>query len=263
MTRAPRRSAEERYGQCLANAQILHVAAARLAGESIVSRALAAAWGADVYAAQAVLWERIMGAAASSTRGWFRAAEAFIAETTVPFPREPDPTTCGDILRGARRQLLTRCDDGLADSITLAGLPTSALDDLPAPGPADLAASARERLSGMTPRAFVEARRVAAETEMAAARSLRVAGDTSGAVQAAYAADYLAFEAYLVESAVALGDSDLLTVTIRWELGSAGIQHLQGLPEGFVPGVTAIREALASGLSDADGARMLASLPPL
>jgi len=258
MAGTPRRSAEERYAQCMANAQVLHDATLRLVNEQDAPQALAVAWGADIYAAQAVLWERIMGAAAAPARRWYLAADALLRTSESPTPAG-SAGSCGDALIAARASLLADCDEALSSAIAAAWSPVPELDALPVP--LDLEESARVRLGGMSASAFVAHRRSEAIAQMQTAQELRVKGETAAAVQAAYESDFLSLEAYLVESAVAAGDAALQTVTIRWELATAAIQHLPGLPAGFLPGVARIRQAMCSGLSDADAVRLMASLP--
>lgn len=95
---------------------------------------------------------------------------------------------------------------------------------------------------------------------MQRAQGLRVRGDTAGALQESYEADLLALEAYLLESAVAAGDSGLLTVSIRWELAIAAITRVDALPADFTRAVMRMREAMCSGLAESDGRRCLTSL---
>lgn len=258
------RSAEEFFGLCVSNARVLDSAARRMADSGDAKGALATAWGSDVFAAQGVLWERILGAAAATRRQMYRAADALFAGLRAEaLGSEQACSTCADVIELARARLLAECDVTLQAAISGAWTDIAYLGVLPAPALEDLQAAAAVRLEGMSPESFVLARRRAAEQAMADAQALRVRGDASGALQIAYDADFLAFEAYLVESAVAAGDSVLQTVTVRWELASAAIAALPGLPEAFVAGVEHIRIALCSGLADADASRLIASLPAL
>lgn len=257
-------SAEEFYGQCLASARVLDEAARRFASSGDAVAAVACAWGADAYSAQGVIWERVLGAAAAPRRQMYRASEALFAGmrahdagsgTTI--------ATCADAVRGARRRLLAECDDSLADAIASSWIDLDFLEGLPEPSLAEVSAAAGARLGGVSAPAFVAARRAAADAAMGRAQALRVRGEGLAALKEAYDADFLALEGYLVESAVAAGDVALLTVVIRWELATAAIAAMGGMPEVFVAGVGSIRRALASALVDADAQRMLAALPPI
>jgi hypothetical protein len=107
---------------------------------------------------------------------------------------------------------------------------------------------------------FVAQRRREAAVAMSQAQSARVKGETVAAIQSAYESDFLGLEAYLVESAVAVGDHLLQSVVVRWELASTAVSQLSGLPDGFVLAVQRIRDALGSSLSEADASRLRESL---
>lgn len=259
---ADRASAEEFYSRCLGNASVLDAAARRFAAEGDTAAALATAWGADVYAAQAVVWERILVAASSPQRQFFRVAEALVSGlvAAVP-PAMPDPSL-RDALTSSRAGLLSAFDADLRTAVAESWPDHGYLAGIAAPGAEDLAAAALARMGGMTPQAFIEQRRSEAAEAMAQAQALRIKGESLAAIQAAYDSDFHGLEAYLVESAQAAGDTQLLTVIIRWELASHAVAALPGLPDGFLAAVHLIRDALASGLGDADGARLRQALQP-
>jgi len=259
----PRRTqtAEEVYAQCLVNTQVLDAAARRQALEGDPVGALTLAWGADVYAVQGVLWERIIGAAAATHRQLYRAADALFRGLRGAAPEATLPAgSCAEVLRQARTRLLAECDEGLAAAIQAVWDEHSFLDDLAAPTAEDVQAAARSRCRGRSALAHAGALRVDARAAMQRAQSLRVRGDTTGALQESYEADLLAFEAYLLESALAAGDSGLLTVTIRWELATAAITGVDALPADFTRAVERIRQVMVSGLAESDAVRCLMSL---
>lgn len=259
-------SAEEFYGQCLASARVLDEAARRWASSGDAVSALACAWGADAYAAQGVIWERVLGAAAAPRRQMYRASEALFAgmrAVTAEGGPLDDAVTCADVVRAARVRLLAQCDDALAEAIRSEWVDLDVLGTLTAPTESEVAAAVSRRLGGASAHVFVSARRAESEAAMGRALAQRVRGEEVAALQEAYEADFLALEGYLVESATAAGDSALFTVIVRWELVTAAITALGGVPEGFVAGVTSIRRALASALADADAQRLLAALPAI
>lgn len=253
---ADRASAEEFYSRCLGNESILDAAARRFAGQGDAVSALATAWGADVYAAQAVVWERIMVAAVSPQRQFFRVAGALITGLHSSEPAAGDHPTVREVLECSRAGLLSACDPELREGVRASWSDHAYLGDLAAPDAAMLAESARARLGGLTPDAFVAHRRAEAAEAMGQAQALRIKGESVAAIEAAYDSDFRSLEAYLVESAVTAGDGYLLTVTIRWELAAGSVAALPGLPDGFLAAVGRIRDAIASGLGDADGARL-------
>lgn len=252
-------SAEEVYSRCLGNAGVLDAAARRKADAGDPAAAVACAWAADVYAAQAVLWERIMIAASSPQRQFFRIADALVTGLRMQ-AAAGGATTAAEAVEASRRALLAACDPDLRGGITASWADLGYLAALPAPSITDLDDAAARRLGGGTAEAFVARRRQEAAEAMATAQALRIKGDAVPAIQAAYDSDLTALEAYLVESALAAGDVHLLTVTARWELAMHAMGALPGLPEGFLAAVGRIRDTLAASLGDADGQRLRAAL---
>ena len=126
----------------------------------------------------------------------------------------------------------------------------------------DISAAASARLLGLRPAEFVSRRRSEAAAAMLEAQAHRVRGETSEAIQSAYQSDFTALEAYLVDSAVAVGDDDLLTVTIRWDLAVQSVSEVPGLPDDFSRAVGVIRSAIVAGIGEADGRRLIESLVP-
>ena len=76
-------------------------------------------------------------------------------------------------------------------------------------------------------------------------------------------ADMLTLEAYLVESAVAIGDEQLSTVGVRWELASAALRLLPEIPTDVVAAVALVRTTVVQALGQADGARLARTWIPL
>ena len=254
-------SAEEVYGRCLGNASLLDAAARRFADAADVTSAVACAWGSDVYAAQAVLWERIMIASSSPQRQFFRAAEALIAGLHLDGSASGSPSAA-DVLETSRRALLDACDPDLREGMRAAWADLGYLTTVTAPTAEDVSDSVARRLGGRLATAFVAQRRQEAAESMATAQALRIKGEAVPAIQAAYDSDLSSLEAYLVESALAVGDDRLLSVITRWELAIHSLSTLPGLPEGFLAAVSRIRETLAASLGDADGARLRQILQP-
>ena len=260
MSDVGKRSAEEFYSQCLANARTLEQAAQSYAASGDAVSALATAWGGDVFAVQAVLWERILVMSTAPQRQFYRVADALFSGLNRAAPSLVDRPTCRDVIRAARDGLLDECDPALRSSIESGWSGLSYLATIEAPTIADVEASVQERLLRLSPAGFVLQRRREAEAAMELAQGERVRGETVAAVQHAYESDFLGLEAYLVESSVAVGDVSLQSVIVRWELASTAVSQLAGLPEGFVPAVQRIREVLGSCLAEADANRLRQSL---
>jgi hypothetical protein len=257
------RSAEEFYSQCLANARTLDQAARRLASAMDAPGAVATAWGSDVFAVQAVLWERILVASPVPQRQFFRVADALFDGLRGAGQGVGDQETCRTVVRAAREALLAACDPDLRGEIQASWPDLAYMGILPAPSQEDLEAAVVQRTGGVPAADFVDQRRREAFDAMAQAQASRVRGDTVGAIQLAYDSDFLALEAYLVESALAAGDDLLLSVTVRWELATASVGQLAGLPDGFVAAVHRVRDVLGAPLSEADADRLRASMAPV
>lgn len=263
MTDVPRRATvEEFYARCLAHSTTLDSAARAFAAHGESMDAVACAWGADLAAAQAVLWERIVLGSPTPVRRYYQAGEVMIralSERHEVDSEYPD-TSAEHVVVGARRRMLRAFDQRLARAVE-ARMPSVAyLGAMTAPTAADITASVSRRLMGLTARSFVEGRRGDAADAMRDAYELRDAGELGAAVRRAYDADAWSLAAYLVESAVAVGDDALMTVTTRWELVNAGIEALAALPSDFDAAVHVLRSTVMRELGEADGLRWRATL---
>lgn len=255
-------TAEEFYGRCLANAQVLEKAARRRVSEGDPVGALADAWGADVNMLQAVMWERIIAAASAPQRQFFRVADAIVSGLRSPLGEPERPATLGDCITQARERMAVSFDDELAREIGSRWPDVAYLEAVPAVGDDEVAAFVQARLLGLSPQEFVHHRRREAAAAMLEAQTHRVRGETSEAIQAAYQGDFAGLDAYLVDSAVAVGDDSLLTVTIRWDLAVEAVSELPGLPEDFSKAIAVIRGTVAAAIGEADGRRLVESLVP-
>lgn len=254
-------NAEEFYSRCVVNAHVLDAAARQHARSGEPVKAFAAAWGTDVNILQAAVWERILVASRSPQRHYFQAAEAVVraldddlahAETDPSRDRSPV-----EVLRAARSTMEAAFDSALAADMQsrwpdLSYL--SALDEITAEA---MEIERDTRLEGLALPQFVAQRRREADALLLEAQGCRIRNDVTGAIGAAYAGDFKSFEAYLVESAVATGDRNLLTVSIRWDLAVHAVGELTSLPDDFPAAVGLVRSTLADSLGETDGARLL------
>ena len=255
-------TAEEFYSRCLVNAQVLEDAARRRSVEGDPVGALADAWGADISMLQSVMWERIIAAARAPQRQFFQVAEAVVAGLRTPLAAPDSATTLGRSVAHARERMATAFDDELALEMARRWPDITYLEAVPAVSGDDVAAAVTARLMGLAPSEFVHRRRSEAATAMLLAQTHRVRGEISEAIQSAYQGDFTALEAYLVDSAVAAGDHDLLTVTIRWDLAVQAVSEVTGLPDDFSQAVGVIRGAIVAGIGEADGRRLIEFLVP-
>ncbi len=255
-------SAEEFYAWFLSNARILEASCAAHAEESDVVSAVAAALGADISTLESMVWERINVAPRAPQRQFYQAGLAMAgALAGIGEQPMPDGATAADLIRAVRARLAQSFEAPLASEVADRWPAIDGLELLPAPRAADFQGAVDRRLGGLSPAQFVHARRVEARDAHMAAQESRIRGATGAAIGSAYEGDFLALEAYLVESAWAAGDTALLTVVVRWDLATHAVSQLTGLPDGFSAAVVLIRRALADGLGPADGERLLASLP--
>jgi hypothetical protein len=255
-------TAEEFYSRCLANAQVLEGAARQRAAEGDSVGALADAWGADVNMLQAVMWERIIAAARAPQRQFFQVAEAIITGLRSPFDEPDSATTLAGSIAHTRGRIATAFDVELGREMARRWPDIGYLEAVPSVSADDVAAAVASRLLGLSPREFVHRRRDEAAAAMLEAQTHRVRGEISEAIQVAYQGDFSGLEAYLVDSAVAAGDRDLLTVTIRWDLAVQAVSEVTALPDDFPQAISVIRTAIVAGIGEADGRRLMDALVP-
>ncbi len=255
-------SAEEFFSRRLGDAQVLLSASARRASEGDAVGALATALGSDVATLQALLWERINMAPRAPQRQMFQAAEALV-DTLAGFGSNAEaPSSVADLIVATRERMTGTLDEALVAEAIGRWSDVSFLSAYEAPTEGDLASSLARRTDDLPVPEYVAGRRAAAAASMLQAQSARVRGATSDAITAAYDSDFCSLEAYLAESALAVGDIWLLTAISRWELATHEVSELMRLPDGFVDAVALVRRAMTTALGDADGARLAESFQP-
>lgn len=256
-------TAEEFYSQCLANAQILERSArARAAGSDSIG-AVACAWGADVAIVQAVIWERILIASRNPLRQFYEVADVVVTALVDDDGVNRPVSSAEHMVREARMRVARSFDASLARDIEARWPDVSYLADTPPFADVDVQAAVANRLLGVSAGEFIEHRRREAAAFMLEAQSRRVHGDMAGAIQAGYDSDFRSLDAYLIESAIAVGDTALLTVISRWELATRAVAGLPALPPDFLAAVEVVRETLGAALGEADGARLRRTFAPV
>lgn len=264
-------TAEEFYSRLLGNAAVLDEAARRHAAEADAVAALACALGADVATLESVVWERLNIAPRSPQRQFFQVADALTsqlagdaADPSAGDGADPqDRQSIADVIAATRQRMVAAFDETLAADVVSRWPGIDYLAEVPAPTAPEIDAAATQRLDGMAWRQFVLSRRAAARTTMLEAQARRVRGEIAEAIQLAYESDFLGLDAYLVESAEAVGDRSLFTVATRWALAVGSVSELSGLPSDFREAVTEIRAAMGGGLGEADSDRLLQALLPI
>ena len=166
-------------------------------------------------------------------------------------------------MRATRSALAGGLDDAVATDVNDRLVDLGFLEGLAAPTPGLFAALVERRLQGHSTADFVHERYREAREFLVHAHAEHLGGDDASAIQAAYQGDVRCLEGYLVESAVAVGDAGLLTVTIRWELAVSAMEGLAALPADFEGAVRTIRDAIADALGEPDASRFRRVLPGL
>ncbi len=251
-------SADAVYSQTLHRARVFERASRREAAAGQALRALIFAWGADISLMQTSLFERVVLGRKASIRQYFAEAQTLLAAFDTDLPDGGSSESMAQMQLRVREQLFRALPRDLAVDITGRLPDITYLTSLRAPSRDQM--RARERLQGLTVEQFCAHRRREAQELMLEAVNARARADAAAA-DLAYRSDVLSLEAYLVETAQLAGDKGLWTVELRWELASCALAELMDIPEDFVAAVTAVRDALARGLGEPDGTRLLAVLP--
>jgi len=252
-------TAEEFYGRLLATTDVLHEASRRYAGEGDGVSALACALGSDVAAMSSVVWERLNIAPRAPQREFFQAA-AIVAASLSRLEADEHRGSIAEAVIEARERAIEGFDVDLAADVSARFADVEHLEALPMPTAAEIDDARVRLLEGMSPTKFITARRTASGQAMLDAQEARVRGSIGDAIGAAYDSDFLACDAYLVESALAAGDQSLFTVITRSELVRRAVAEIAELPSDFTDAVATVRAAMAEGLGEADGNRLRAAV---
>ena len=253
---------EELYSRYQANVAILSAAMKRRAAEGDAVGAVILARGADVSAVEAVVWEHST-VCSTPKRKFFQMSEQLATDIGPGVVGETQAETAEAAVEQARFAILTAVDPSLRHTLADSWIDISVLRTLPAPSHDELLGAVRDRTGGMEVKEFIAHRRRESGDAMASALAAEASGQTVEAIEMAYAADLYALEAYLVESAVALGDQHLMSVHVRWELVSEAVAMTGELPQDFIPAVRAIRAAIGGAIGEADAKRLESNLQPL
>ena len=256
MLNTRRVSAEELHGDCLRRARVLERSSRRQREAGDAVGAVLFAWAGDVAAAQAVLLDHMILRRRDPQRRYFAVGHDLAAGVS-----EVEATDAAALVSALREQLFSAFDADTATEIAGQLPDANFLAGLPAPVASDFDVVASRRLQGLPAREFVSRRRREAAEAMVTAHAHHLRGDDAAAITAAYDSDFRSLEAYCVESAMAVGDEQLLSVEIRWELVVQAMAEVAGLPEEFSSAVAVVRAAMSRALGEPDASRLLASMP--
>lgn len=256
-------SAEEIYADLLQRVHVLTPLSVAYAAEGDIANAVLCTWAADVAAAQAVAWERIVVVTHSPQTPFFALGDRLARALHESLDQGMGAfASARDLVEHMRARMLAAVDQDLADDISARLSSLDHLASFEAPTTDRLSEAGHARLGGVPARTFIEQRSAHAKARMRDALAHRVRGDIASAISAAYEADMLTLEAYLVESALAIGDVQLLTVQVRWDLAVAALTRLAGVPDDFSQAVSLVRQTLVASVGSGDGARLARSWIP-
>lgn len=198
--------------------------AERYAAEGDVRRAQMAAWAADVYVLEELLWENGLAEAADPVAQLAAVGEAVAAALETLADGTTGELTPRTVAEAARWALVSTFDESVHD-VLVEQLPS--LDVLDACDPrAAVSRQPREahpaaaRLEGRSPEDLVAELREAATDCVHIGRVMQVEGEETAADRMTHQADVATFEAYLIAAALHAGDHQLATVDLRWELAT-------------------------------------------
>lgn len=232
------------------------------AGDSLM--AVNSMWAADVATVQMIAWERVVIASPNPDKKFFEIASVVaVALSSYAVSTAGVFRSAQEAVESARKGLESAFDESFLKLLRVRYKSTAHLSNLPAPTPSDVAKGTVRRLGGLDPAQFVASRYAEARAAAVASQTAAASGDINGAIEQAYNSDMLAFEAYLVQTAVAVGDTGLLTVPLRLDIAGAYIAELPGLPYDLGDAVTAIRGALARAIGPAESKRFDTALTQL
>lgn len=251
-------SAEEFYSALLHRGHVLGAAAIEYAAAGDALMAMLLQWATDVSVLQAVAWERIVVVTHAPQTPLFALGDKLMRGFDEPGDASA-PRDAHALVSALRTSALASVDADLAEDVASRWADIAFLSGLE-----PITGTVRERrLGDESVSTFLEHRRVEAQARMQVASQARIRGDVVEAITAAYESDMLTLEAYLVESAETIGDEDLASVSVRWELASAGLRALPQVPTDIVSAVSLVRTTVVTALGQADGARLARTWIPL
>lgn len=246
------RPQQDRLARSMAYAELSR----RYAAEGNAFAAVHAAWAADLCAAKAVLWERAVASSAHPEEQFSAAAQSVSGALAAPAPEERRPRDAAGAVRAVRRALGAALDRKVQHRVTAAFGALDHLEGLALPDDQAGGRTAAARLQGSSVHELSLLRRRGARDCMAVAQAMHDGGRDAEALRMLWQSDWAAFEAYLLDAAMAVGDEFLVTVELRWELARQAATGLSGLSPDLVAAADSIRAMLASAVDPAEVDRL-------
>jgi hypothetical protein len=225
--------------------------------------ALLALWAADVLIVQSLLWESGLGSAPdpdAQLAAVGRAVDSSLRDDSAPVDPSGSVTSA---LQRARTALLSTFDASVHAMLTERFVSPGHLDGLSVAGEGAVLDARRSRLGDRSAQELSEDLRVTAADCMAVSAWMARSGLAADAMAQARMADLASFEAYLVEAAVAVGDTSLATVDLRWDIATAAVENIIDLPAGLSDSVQHLREILLGAVGPAEGDALRATFEPV
>lgn len=228
--------------------------ARRYAERGRIRQAVLATWFADVCVLQCLLWESGLDQAPDPTAQLNAVGEA-VARSLASLTETATSGSAVELVQAARNLMTAPFDAPARDLLRERFPPVGHLEaDGVVPAPTD----DEDRLHGRTPEQLVRELHVTAADCLAVARAMLRADLAEDAMDQARMAHLAVFEGFLVEAAVAAGDTTLTTVSLRWDLAVSVLEQTQG-----VASTESLRALLLNAVGPAERTALAARLEPL
>ena len=247
---------EAMWGDANAKARAYADLSRRWAAEGNALGAVHAAWASDIANVQAVMWERVMVASPNPDEQFFAIASTVaraLSKYTTSAGEAGSAETC---VSAARRGLASAFDPAALSLLAERFTTLDHLVNLPHPVGSDVVACSRARVGDTDPVTLSARRKQDAADCMTVAVAMHREGRDDDAMNQAWTSDWAAFEAYLLDAAIAVEDEALVTVDMRWALACGLIQAVPALPSAFEDAVAVIRERLLAAAGPVEGERL-------
>lgn len=230
--------------------------------------AVLAMCASDLETLRKLLWENGLDRAPDPDGQLGAVAQAVLDSLTGVTATSDSPSTAREAAELFRQALVTTFDPSVHALLTQRLLPLDHLDDV-ASLDEQASGSAEERASGSTDKhtpdrpadaLVADLRRTAADCAVVS-ELMADEGDLPGALAQVWQADLATFEACLVRTAVAAGDTDLATVDLRWDLARGLVTPPDG-SEAFADLVATWRDAFTEAVTSREAAALRAAFPP-
>jgi len=244
---------------CLVASQALQEIAVSKASLGDLVGAFACALGSDLYCIQGNLWESIVVNTGTSYRKYFQSGEE-IARLLAQ-PTGIAPQTIAEALTSVRATVGPVLARVGCNNVSESMLDLAPFEEIAKPDASSVRAAVIARLAGMGAHDYVRKQQQAASELSVQAFTASNAGNVDQAIALMYSSDFTYLDSYLVESALAAGDENLFTVTMRWELATYSASLIEELPQSLDSASRTVRGAITRLMGSQDASRFIAMLP--